>query len=255
MYHKILTYEDLRISLSDLSEGDMAYLSEGDMTFQSEVEKVINEVKAFLRPQLCWFVQRELPPFETGRIIERQLRGSEAYAFFICTAGREFQEYQDRLMAEGDMVRVFIADQLGSLIAEKCADRMEEYLQTSIDKLSWKHTNRFSPGYCGWHVSQQQQLFPLFLKNASSAGTSTYVALDTTPSSPDYSTHVSQSDKLSSVAGYACTNPCGVTLTPSSLMIPIKSVSGVIGVGPNVRHLDYTCGLCDLKTCYKRRKV
>lgn len=217
MYHKILTYEDLRISLSDLSEGDMAYLSEGDMTFQSEVEKVINEVKAFLRPQLCWFVQRELPPFETGRIIERQLRGSEAYAFFICTAGREFQEYQDRLMAEGDMVRVFIADQLGSLIAEKCADRMEEYLQTSIDKLSWKHTNRFSPGYCGWHVSQQQQLFPLFAKN--------------TP-----------------------TNPCGVILTPSSLMLPIKSVSGIIGVGPSVRHLDYTCGLCELKTCYKRRK-
>ena len=117
------------------------------------------------------------------------------------------------LMTEADMVRVFIADALGSVIAEHCADRMEEILQTSIDKLGWHHTNRFSPGYCGWHVSQQQLLFPLFQGHT-----------------------------------------CGVKLTDSSLMIPIKSVSGIIGLGEKVRKLEYTCGLCDFKQCYKRKK-
>jgi cobalamin-dependent methionine synthase I len=125
----------------------------------------------------------------------------------------DFEGYQQRLKAEGDMVRVFIADALGSVIAEKCADQMELYLQESINKLGWHHTNRFSPGYCGWHVSQQQLLFPLF-------------------------------------DGHTC----GVRLTDSSLMLPIKSVSGIIGLGKGVRRLDYTCGLCNFDKCYKRRK-
>jgi hypothetical protein len=37
-------------------------------------------------------------------------------------------------------------------------------------------------------------------------------------------------------------------------MLPIKSVSGIIGLGPSVRRLDYTCGLCTFQKCYKRRK-
>jgi cobalamin-dependent methionine synthase I len=131
----------------------------------------------------------------------------------MCTAGEEFETFQKRLKTEGDMVRVFIADALGSVIAEKCADQMELTLQESIDKLGWKHTNRFSPGYCGWHVSEQQKLFPLF-------------------------------------DGHTC----GITLTESSLMVPIKSVSGIIGLGREVRKLDYTCGLCTFEKCYKRKK-
>ncbi|MCF0209200.1 MAG: methionine synthase, partial [Bacteroidaceae bacterium] len=76
------------------------------------------------------------------------------------------------------------------------------------------HTNRFSPGYCGWHVREQKLLFSTF----------------------------------------PLAEPCGVKLTDSCLMLPIKSVSGVIGIGENVRKLEYTCGLCDYANCYKRRK-
>lgn len=213
MTKKELRYEDLGISLSELYE-QMGYeQAVPDEATVKETDMIIAEVKGFLRPRFSFFVQRELPDFAIGKIIERQLKGAEAYAFFICTAGVEYEAFQERLKKEGDMVRVFIADALGSVIAEKAADQMELSLQESIDKLGWHHTNRFSPGYCGWHVSQQQLLFPLFKGET-----------------------------------------CGVKLTESSLMLPIKSVSGIIGLGPNVRHLDYTCGLCDFKQCYKRKK-
>lgn len=213
MTKKELRYEDLGISLSELYE-QMGYeQAVPDEATVKETDIIIAEAKSFLRPRFCFFVQRELPDFAIGKIIERQLKGAEAYAFFICTAGVEYEAFQERLKKEGDMVRVFIADALGSVIAEKAADQMELSLQENIDKLGWHHTNRFSPGYCGWHVSQQQLLFPLFKGET-----------------------------------------CGVKLTESSLMLPIKSVSGIIGLGPNVRHLDYTCGLCDFKQCYKRKK-
>ena len=48
-------------------------------------------------------------------------------------------------------------------------------------------------------------------------------------------------------------NFCGIRLTPSALMDPVKSVSGFIGVGENVKHLPYTCSLCDMKDCIYRK--
>ena len=175
--------------------------AEPDEATQRETLAIIDEVRPWLRPQFCYQVVSRQPAFDMGRIILRQLHASEAYALFVCTAGTDYETYQQRLTRQGDMVRVFIAD------------AMEQHLQQSIDKLGWHHTNRFSPGYCGWRVSEQQRLFPLF-------------------------------------DGHTC----GITLTDSSLMVPIKSVSGIIGLGREVRKLDYTCGLCTFEKCYKRKK-
>ena len=213
MTEKTLSFEELGITPADVYEQMGYHDAQPDKATQQETAMILKEVSQWLRPRFSYFVVNKQPDFEMGNIILRQLRGSEAFALFICTSGLEFETYQHRLKEQGDMVRVFIADALGSVIAEKCADQMEKALQESIDKLGWKHTNRFSPGYCGWHVSQQQLLFPLFQGHT-----------------------------------------CGVKLTDSSLMLPIKSVSGIIGLGKDVRHLDYTCGLCDFKQCYKRKK-
>lgn len=48
-------------------------------------------------------------------------------------------------------------------------------------------------------------------------------------------------------------NYCGVKLTPSALMDPVKSVSGIIGIGENVKSNPYTCRMCDMKDCIYRR--
>ena len=213
MTEKTLSFEELGITAADVYEQMGYHDVQPDKATQQETAMILKEVSQWLRPQFSYFVVNKQPNFEMGNIILRQLRGSEAFALFVCTSGLEFETYQQRLKEQGDMVRVFIADALGSVIAEKCADQMEKALQESIDKLGWKHTNRFSPGYCGWHVSQQQLLFPLFQGHT-----------------------------------------CGVKLTDSSLMVPIKSVSGIIGLGEKVRKLEYTCGLCDFKQCYKRKK-
>lgn len=214
MFQKELTFKQLGIALADVYE-QMGYRNATpDEQTATETQHLLDEVAVFLRPRFLYTVVSQLPAFQWGRIIDRQLQGSEAYALFVATSGTEYEAFQQRLLKEGDMVRVFVADALGSVIAEKTADRMEETLQQSIDKLGWHRTNRFSPGYCGWHVSQQQLLFPLF----------------------------------------GVKEPCGIQLTDSSLMVPIKSVSGIIGLGRCVRYLPYTCGLCDFKNCYKRRK-
>lgn len=227
MFEKQLTYDDLDIADRELFV-QMGYgesLPDADIMY--EIDRLKSEIRAFLKPRFGFVTLDggELDTanktllidgtlFNVGRIITSQLRSAEGYALFVATSGTAFEQFQRRLEAEGDMVRVFIADSMGSVIAEKTADVMERWLQIFINSRGWKHTNRFSPGYCGWHVSQQQLLFPMLGER----------------------------------------NPCGIKLSDSSLMVPIKSVSGIIGLGSNVKKLEYTCGLCDYAKCYKRRK-
>lgn len=48
-------------------------------------------------------------------------------------------------------------------------------------------------------------------------------------------------------------NYCGIRLTDSALMDPEKSVSGIIGIGRNVKSNPYTCRICDMKDCIYRK--
>lgn len=227
MTEKELTFGDLDICLEDVY-AQMGYpagdgkspqrdglftLTAADRVVTCETEAIIGDVQQWLRPRFAYLTRPDIPSgFHLGQIIAHQLRCSSAYALFIATAGTEYEDYVRRLKHTGDEVRVYIADALGSVIAERCADALERQLQTSIDKLSWHHTNRFSPGYCGWSVSEQQVLFPLFGEHT-----------------------------------------CGVSLTEGSLMVPVKSVSGIIGMGAEVTRKDYVCNLCDFDKCYKRK--
>ena len=48
-------------------------------------------------------------------------------------------------------------------------------------------------------------------------------------------------------------SPCGVSLTASALMFPVKSITGVIGIGRDVKYREYQCTLCFNENCvYKR---
>lgn len=46
---------------------------------------------------------------------------------------------------------------------------------------------------------------------------------------------------------------CGIQLTENALMLPIKSVSGVIGIGTDCERLVTACSVCTLETCSRRR--
>lgn len=48
---------------------------------------------------------------------------------------------------------------------------------------------------------------------------------------------------------------CGITLTDSCLMSPVKSVSGVIGLGPKAKKYGYACERCNSKNCMYRNRI
>ncbi|MEE9574398.1 MAG: LacI family DNA-binding transcriptional regulator [Candidatus Neomarinimicrobiota bacterium] len=44
----------------------------------------------------------------------------------------------------------------------------------------------------------------------------------------------------------------GIEITDSALITPIKLVSGIIGLGENVKKKAYTCNICTMENCYLR---
>ena len=153
--------------------------------------------------------------FALGKIISVQLRKASSAALFVCTIGAGLENWSSELMRDGDYVKGFVADMIASETVELAMDQIQNELEKEQQTQGRRITNRYSPGYCGWHVSEQHKLFSLL--------------------PPGF---------------------CGISLKPSSLMMPIKSVSGIIGIGAEVHKVDYTCRFCDMKDCvYRRRKV
>jgi hypothetical protein len=150
--------------------------------------------------------------FNLGKIVYGQLKRSDSIAIFLCTAGEEIGIHSRMAMKEGNLLEGYFYDVIGSEIADLAADFVQKDLEIGIASIGKKITNRYSPGYCRWDVSEQHKLFRLM---------------------PD--------------------NFCGIRLTPSALMDPVKSVSGFIGIGNDVRFNPYTCNLCDMKDCIYRK--
>ncbi len=153
--------------------------------------------------------------FEVDKIVANAFKNSTHIALFIGTCGEKPEQLSRQLMSEGHSLEGMIVD----LIASQLADRVAEYIHKAIEKnvmaKGLKVTNRYSPGYCNWPVSDQHKLFSLFEDM-----------------------------------------PCNVSLQPSSLMIPIKSVSGLIGIGPGVKFNEYVCEYCNNTQCvYRNRKM
>ncbi len=151
--------------------------------------------------------------FETRQIVTRQLKNSEHFAWFVCTAGEEISRYTRQLMDEGDLIKGYVADVLANVVVEAAMDRIQSRLEAEMAKIGLKITNRYSPGYCNWDIAEQKKLFTVFPENY----------LD-------------------------------IALSESCLMIPVKSVSGIIGIGKEVKFNNYTCQLCSDKACLYRNK-
>ncbi len=95
--------------------------------------------------------------FTPEGIICSYLDGMESACVFVATAGREFDDAVKAVNAEGDIVSDFIADSIGTVLAEYAVGRVEdEFLPLD------RHSMSYSPGYCNWDIKEQQLFFPLF---------------------------------------------------------------------------------------------
>ncbi|MBK7629494.1 MAG: hypothetical protein IPJ23_02005 [Ignavibacteriales bacterium] len=133
--------------------------------------------------------------------------------FIVASIGEEIEKLSKHFMDNNEMLKGYLIDKIASELVEQLADKTQLVLENELDEFELKVTNRYSPGYCGWNVADQNNLFSLLPLNF-----------------------------------------CGVSVNQNSMMMPVKSVSAVIGVGKNVEKKEYECSICDIEFCYKRER-
>jgi len=202
-----------------LHEEILSFLKSNDSDDDYPVNGAIREIVPMLKNNdeiRGGYIIREANKvrLNTGARIERYMKGSDYIALFVCTAGAIFTDLTSRYNADGNYLEAFIADAFGSFTVEKAMDKIQEQLAFEMQAEGLPIGNRYSPGYCNWHVSGQRELF----------------------------------DQMGEL-------PFAISLTESCLMLPIKSVSGIIGIGAKIRKHSYGCEICKDKTCTYRKLI
>ncbi len=223
MHELILSLDDLTLKRDDI------YLNVGyggqmpDDAVAGKIEQIIAYAGTICRPRIGYRICRggvenirylniEGRSMKVGSKLAGYYAKATQYAVFVATAGQEYDDYLRQLRQSDEMLDEYLADAVGSEIAEATVRYFEEQIRLKAIEDGLCITPVYSPGYNGWHVEEQKSLFSLL---------------------PD--------------------RVCGVTLNESSLMYPVKSVSGVIGLGKEVEASPVACAICGLQSCYKRK--
>jgi hypothetical protein len=220
-----INFSDLNLNVKQIEEV-LGYQEGDDREFVTDlIKEILTESETVCSIKAQYIIYKDIEfnntdksltineiNFQIGKIVFGQVKKSESIAVFLCTAGEEIGKISRKAMYEGDPLRGYIYDIVGSMIAEAASDFMQNELEKALATSAYKISNRYSPGYCGWHVVEQHKLFQLIPYNF-----------------------------------------CGIKLTESALMDPVKSVSGIIGIGKNVKYNPYTCQMCDMQDCLYRK--
>ncbi len=144
---------------------------------------------------------------------------AEYLALFALTVGKEVSEQIGEFFENNEYALGVMLDTIASEATERAGlllelDYFERLEDEGIPPDEWAIL-RYSPGYCGWDISGQGQLFE-----------------------------------------YLRPEEIGIALNDSYLMEPLKSISGVMIVGPRHIHLfdmDFPfCDNCTSKSCRER---
>ena len=100
--------------------------------------------------------------FQAGSIICSYLDGMTEACVFVATAGEAYEEYRRNVHAAGDIVKDYVVDSVGSVIAESCVGVLEKHLAAESPL---NRTMPCSPGYCGWNIKDQKMFFTMFPQN------------------------------------------------------------------------------------------
>ncbi len=136
------------------------------------IDGIIEEAQQLCKPQIGFQIyDGELIDNKTisingillkvGVVIRRHLQNSTQFAVFVSSAGKEFDNYLHELRQSGDIVSEFLADAIGSEIAEAGVRFICKLIGEEAAKSGLRTTHSYCPGHCAWKLTEQSLLFSL----------------------------------------------------------------------------------------------
>lgn len=143
------------------------------------LEEEIERACSLIRPRGLFTVIDALPLKE-----HKFFHDAQKIVFGVCTIGEKLEKEVKRFFKSGECTRGVLLDAVGSVAAEAITNMVNAEAEKWASARNLNITRRFSPGYSGWSVRDQELVFK-----------------------------------------YLGESTGGVQLTPSGMMVPLKSVS------------------------------
>ena len=159
---------DIELDMSEIYRS-MGYPDPNDPAeeMQSVVEALLERFRKVCHPQFH-YIESTVDGLSPKGIIMKGLSGAEKYLLFIATAGIEFQEEINKIAEEGDIVKVYAADLIGSEIAEatvrECVKAIEaDYHGWGVSNPSEQREifSRFGEEICGVRLNDSCLMYPI----------------------------------------------------------------------------------------------
>lgn len=169
MYQQTLAPHDLPIRRSEIWLTMGYHGAEPTKDVEDIMEHLLQQAYSVCRPRVGFVVKegavidtRQIrigdQTFKPGRTITKYLDDSTQFGIFVATAGEEFEQWAAAL---GDIVHTYMADAIGSVIAEAAVEFITDKIKEEAAKEDLFISNNYSPGYCGWSVAEQKGIFAL----------------------------------------------------------------------------------------------
>lgn len=226
-YNFRLKYSQLNFDVASVYQTLKLTDSPEDNLFTPQIEEIYSELE-----NIC-----EIKGHYTIYNQNQLLIGKESIS--LAGVNLETGKQIARYMQHAEQIAIFVCT-----AGEKFTRLKEEY-DKEFDYLKGYIADTFGSLIVEYAMNYIQEKLEASLKQEGLAITNRY--------SPGYCNWpLNNQGKL---FGLLNNNTSGIKLTPSSLMIPIKSVSGIIGIGKRVKKNRYGCKICNNQTCIYRNII
>jgi len=87
---------------------------------------------------------------------------AEGIVLALATIGGTVESRAKELVNADQGAMGLIIDAIGTIAAEQVADFLEEKIRRDCASSGWKISRRYAPGYCGWKMEAQKEIFSHF---------------------------------------------------------------------------------------------
>lgn len=88
--------------------------------------------------------------------------GAEAIVLALATIGEAVESRAGELVNSQQGAAALIVDAIGTIAVEQVADFLERKIRRHCAGCGWKVSRRYAPGYCGWNIQAQREIFSHF---------------------------------------------------------------------------------------------
>jgi hypothetical protein len=120
------------------------------------IEEMVAESRALVEPRGCYAIKTLSEPPSSG-----PFRGASKIAFSVTTIGRGIEDRVAELSGRGETLRALILDAIGSASVEAVTDVVNALICKRVGQAGVFTNRRISPGYRGWPIEGQGEIFGL----------------------------------------------------------------------------------------------